>query len=51
MLLERVMQRMETLSLPGRMLQLTNAPNKNGDHLPEPPIRLEDIPEKSNCIC
>lgn len=51
MLLERVMLRMETLSLPGKMLPLNNHPTKNGDHQPDQPIRLEDAPDKSNCIC
>ena len=48
LLLDRVMLRMETLSLPGRMLPIGNTSIKNGEH---EPIRLEDAEDKSKCIC
>lgn len=48
MLLERVMLRMDTLSLPGRMLPITMPPVVNGH---DDRIRLENASEKTKCNC
>lgn len=51
MLLDRVMLRMEALSLPGRMLPIATLPVKNGRDEQTERIKLEHASDKSKCNC
>jgi hypothetical protein len=52
MLLDKVMLRMDTLSMPGRMLPITMPTVENGHETElSERIRLENASEKSKCNC
>lgn len=52
MLLDRVMLRMESLSLPGRMLPINMYPiDRNGHDEQSDRIKLEHASDKSKCNC
>lgn len=51
MLLDRVMLRMDTLSLPGRMLPIALPPTENGHEENGDRIKLEHASDISKCNC